>query len=169
MEQPRWSNQEAAPLVRPMTRDDIPQVAQLMADLVAEMRTVTADPYLEFEAFPALETELSLEDDLRQPTARAFVAEAGGAVVGMILGHLVDCFLPYSRVGPVGQLTAAYVQPAYRGHRLMAELEAELVGFFREQNVRYLELHVLSSNWIGKAAWRALGYSTFREQMRKRI
>ncbi len=169
MEQPRWSNQNAAPQVRPMAREDVPQVAQLLAELVAELHMVTADPYLEFDAFPVLETELALEDDLRQPTACAYVAEAGGAVVGMVLGHLVDCFLPYARVGPVGQLTAAYVQPAYRNQRLLAELEARLVSFFREQDLRYLELHVLSSNWIGKAAWRALGYSTFREQMRKRI
>lgn len=169
MEQPVFGDRAAAPEVRPMMREDIPLVARLFAELIVELRLETGDPYLEFEGFPLLEMELSLEEDLRNPEARVFVAEARGEVVGMAIGHVVNCFLPFSRVRRVGQVTAAYVQSTHRGRRLMTELERHLVAFFREENLPYVELHVLSANEIGRATWRALGYSTFREQMRKRL
>ncbi len=157
------------PEVRPMTRDDIPQVARLYAQLVVELQIETADPYLEFDAFPLFEVELSLEEDLQNPEARAFVAEERGTLVGLVIGHIVDCFVPFSKVTRVGQVTAAYVEPAHRGRKLMTELERRLVAFFREEGLRYVELHVLSANEIGRATWRALGFTTFREQMRKEI
>jgi ribosomal protein S18 acetylase RimI-like enzyme len=169
MEQFAFAGVWQDPTIRPMTMDDIPQVARLFGELVVELHLETGDPYLTFAAFPLLEVELSLEEDLRNPEARVLVAEVDGTLVGMAIGHVVDVFLSFSRVGRVGQITAAYVDPSYRGREVMAELEQRLIEFFREEGLHYIELHVLSANETGRAVWRALGYSTFREQMRKRI
>src|SRR5574340_420580 len=127
------------PRIRPMTADDIPQVARLFAELVVELHLETCDPYLTFGNFPLLEVELSLEADLLSPEARVLVAEDDDALVGMAIGHVVDVFLSFSRVGRVGQITAAYVDPSYRGRELMRQLEERLTEFFREEGLRYAE------------------------------
>ena len=152
-----------------MTQDDIPRVARLYAEMINELQEDTHDPYLQIEAFSILEIELSLEEDLADPEARIFVSEAEGAVVAIIVGHIVGTFLPFSNVRRVGQITAAYVQPNYRGRGLMQKLEQHLVNFFRELGLPYADLFVHSENTLGRNTWRALGYTTFREQMRRRI
>ncbi len=48
-------------------------------------------------------------------------------------------------------------------------MEAMLLEFFKQNNVSYVELMVLSSNELGKKTWTALGYQTFREYMRKKL
>jgi hypothetical protein len=51
----------------------------------------------------------------------------------------------------------------------MKTLETMLMGFFGEHGVQQVELNVLAGSAAGKKSWEALGYRTFREQMRKTI
>ncbi len=51
----------------------------------------------------------------------------------------------------------------------MKRLEEMITIFFREHNLEYVELNVISNNFIGKKSWNKLGYNTFREQMRKKL
>jgi ribosomal protein S18 acetylase RimI-like enzyme len=65
--------------------------------------------------------------------------------------------------------SAAFVLPEYRGNHIMNKLERMLIEFFKSRNLNYIELNVMTKNILGKKIWSKLGYSTFREQMRKGI
>jgi ribosomal protein S18 acetylase RimI-like enzyme len=93
----------------------------------------------------------------------------GDKIIGFIAGEILNCFLPISKVKKVGYISGAYVMPQYRGKNVMKRLEQMLIRFFKSKNLRYAELNVMTMNASGKEIWSRLGYSTFREQMRKTI
>lgn len=139
---------ERAPLVRPATPVDVPDLIRLVRDLA----TYEKEP----DAAVATEDDFrsALFPDTGAPAAHTLVAEAGGEVVGMALW-----FPTFSTwTGRQGMwLEDLYVAPAHRGRgiggRLLAELAAECVrrGWPR------LEWTVLDWNASAIAVYRSVG------------
>jgi ribosomal protein S18 acetylase RimI-like enzyme len=152
-----------------LKKEEIPEAARLYIELVHHLKNNTHDPYLNFDVEPPLENMIAyLESDFNNPLARVYVVKDNAAIVGLSVGRIINCSPPFKEK-KVGCLAEAYIKPAYRGKGLMKQIEALLLEFFKQQQVSFVELEVLSTNEIGKKTWTALGYRTFREYMRKRI
>jgi ribosomal protein S18 acetylase RimI-like enzyme len=97
------------------------------------------------------------------------VARENDRVIAFISGEVRDCFLPISVVEKVGYICGAFVLPGYRNKGIMRKLESMLLKYFKSRGLSYIELNVMANNVPGKRSWESLGYTSFREQMRKKI
>jgi ribosomal protein S18 acetylase RimI-like enzyme len=156
-------------LIRGLTAENIPRVACLFEELARHVRDESRDPYFDFDELAPKETAGLLQSSLCDPNKIVIVAEEGSDIVGFIAGEILDCFLSVSSVKKIGYISAAYVMETKRQKGCMKALVREIETFFRGKGIRWMELHVLSMNRSGKAAWEKLGFRTFREQMRKEI
>jgi ribosomal protein S18 acetylase RimI-like enzyme len=148
---------------------DIPETAKLYLELIHFLKETTHDPYYQFDQPPLIDNMISyLTDDYKNPQTRIYIVKDDNAIVGIAVGRIIPCQPPFKEKR-IGLLAEAYIQPAYRGKGLMKKMEAMLLEFFKQNNVSYVELMVLSSNELGKKTWTALGYQTFREYMRKKL
>ncbi|MCC7564663.1 MAG: GNAT family N-acetyltransferase [Methanomicrobiaceae archaeon] len=153
-----------------VTGSDVLELIGMYIDLIEEVRDESRDDYLFYDTERAGEIARDIWNILDDPQKTICVARDGGCIAGFIAGEVQSCCLfPLSRAGPVGYVTAAYVRPAYRRKGIGRRLESMLVHFFQTQGAAYAELGVMSKHRAAKESWTALGYATFREQMRKRI
>ncbi len=156
-------------IFKQLTVQHVYQVADYYRDLVNHIQEETDDYYF-LDISVSMDTIVEeLLSSLNDDAKRVFVAKDKGKVVGFIAGEIVDCFLPITKVKKVGYISAAYVAPIYRGKGILQELESMIQDFFKQRGLKYVELHVLSRNKVGKTSWDKLGYSTFREHMRKEL
>ncbi len=156
-------------IFKEMSADEVSRIAELYQDLANYIREETGDDYFDFDAVPVAEIEKRLASGLAEDAKQVFVAVDGGEVVGFIAGEVIDCFLPFSRVNKTGYIGAAYIIPSHRRKGIAGHLEKMMQDFFKELGLKYAELNVLSLNYAGKSSWERMGYSTFREQMRKKL
>ncbi|HHU83447.1 MAG TPA: GNAT family N-acetyltransferase [Firmicutes bacterium] len=152
-----------------MTMNDVRAVARLYNELACFIKNETRDVYFEFDPLPETELEKQFTEAMGKPGVITFVAKDGGKVIAFISGEIRENFLPISKVKEVGYISGAYVRPEYRKQGIMKELERMLVEYFKKHGLAYVELNVMANNTIGKKSWEALGYKTFREQMRKGV
>lgn len=97
------------------------------------------------------------------------MARENDRVIAFISGEVRNCFLPISVVEKVGYICGAFVLPEYRNKGIMRKLENMLLKYFKSQGLSYIELNVMTNNLHGKRSWESMGYTSFREQMRKEI
>lgn len=153
---------------REMQIYEVLEVAKLYNGLVAYIKNETQDEYFMFDNLSDKDLSRELESIINADSRKIYIAK-DKEIVGFISGEILNCFLPISKVKRVGYVSGAFVLPEYRGKGIMKKLESMLIEFFKSSNLNYIELHVISNNTLGKVTWNKLGYSTFREQMRKRI
>ncbi len=156
-------------IFKELTVQDVYQVADYYRDLANHIQEETDDDYFLDISVSMDSIVEGLFSSLNDDAKMVFVAKDNDKVVGFIAGEIVDCFLPITNVKKVGYISAAYVVPTYRGKGILQELESMIQDFFKQRGLKYIELNVLSQNQIGITSWGRLGYSTFREQMRKEI
>lgn len=157
-------------IYKEMTVTDAGPVAELYRDLAVHIKDETGDEYFNFSAVPVEKIKKELISGLRDDTKRVFiVVNNKRQIVGFIAGEMRDCFLALSPIQKVGYIGAAYVVPSCRGKGIGRRLEKVMQDFFARLGIDYVELHVLSLNSSGKRAWEKLGYTTFREQMRRKL
>ena len=154
---------------RDMLKEDIPNIARMYIHLALYVKNETKDPYFEFNNLSEQDLITSLGKDIQDEAKRIIVAVEENNIVGFIAGEIIDCFLPFSKVTKVGYISAAYVSDEHRNKGIMKTLEKMIADFFKKHKLAYAELNVISNNLIGKNTWNKLGYSTLREQMRKRL
>jgi ribosomal protein S18 acetylase RimI-like enzyme len=90
-------------------------------------------------------------------------------VIGFISGQVIEPFISVSSIKNIGYISAAYVKPGERGKGVGRRLEEQMVSFFKSKGIEHVEMHVMARNQKARACWKALGYTTFREQIRKKI
>ncbi|MDR0271700.1 MAG: GNAT family N-acetyltransferase [Clostridiales bacterium] len=145
--------------------NELPQIAQLYNLLAYELKTMTNDPYFDFETLSDEDTLAALQ----KAESKIFIAKKENEVIGFISGTVINCFLPVSKVGKIGYIEAAYVIESFRGKGIMSKLENILIEYFKSGGLEFVELNVLSGNLNAKKFWSKSNYTVFREQMRKRI
>lgn len=107
---------------------------------------------------------------LKDPKHAIYLAKENSEIIGFIAGDIRYSFFPYSSVGKIGYISAVYIAENARKKGLTKILENYITeNFFRKNNVVYIELHCLTKNTVAKKCWDGLGYSTFREQLRKKL
>jgi ribosomal protein S18 acetylase RimI-like enzyme len=144
-------------------------VARLHNQLVYYIKGETDDAYFNFDELAEEDLGNMLRAFINDPVKRIYVAKDYDNITGFIAGEIINCFLPISKIAKVGYVAGAYVLPEYRGKGIMTNLEQMLTNFFKENAISYVELNVISKNLPAKRSWEGLGYTTFREQMRKKI
>jgi GNAT superfamily N-acetyltransferase len=102
----------AGATIREATPEDIPELARPRWDIKVELGDV--NPVMEFEPFARRFTAFAAEA-LADPSWRAFVAEAGGHLVGNLWIQLVPKVpAPSVESEAFGYITNVYVEPALR-------------------------------------------------------
>jgi len=125
-----------------------------------------------FEYIPEIKQKLIpyFERCLRDPNHAIYVAKEKDEIIGFIAGDIRYSFFPYSSMGKIAYISSVYIAEGVRRKGLTRIFENHITeNFFRKNNVEYIELHCLTNNMVAKKCWENLGYSTFREQLRKKL
>jgi ribosomal protein S18 acetylase RimI-like enzyme len=143
-------------MIRLMKPMDAPAVVELWSSLVAHHRAMTTDLPA---AAPngAARYVKRLIQRLDDPFTRILVAEDNGRVIGFALGTVVDLLPDIFDLEPGGYLADIFVDPLYRQRGLGRGLVRAMLDWFREQQVRYIELSVAVHNEEAIAFWKAVG------------
>jgi len=96
----------------------------------------------------------------------AFVAETGGAVVGYVLGAIVDLTPDLFEHEDVGFIADIYVEPEHRRRGIARELFQAICGWFAAQSVRQIEWQVAVANGDARRFWEAVGGRALTMRMR---
>lgn len=154
---------------REVLEEELLQVAKLHNDLAYFIQKETKDDYWDFEILCTTQTYEYLQTFINNPERKIYVAVDDKEVVGFLAGEIVLCHLPISSINKVGYISAAYVMPDYRGMKIMTELEKRITDYFKQCGLMYIEVNFIANNMLAKNTWKGLGYTTFREQARKKI
>lgn len=143
-------------MIRLMKPTDAPAIVELWSALVAYHRELTTDlPAAAVNG--AARYAKRLIQRLDDPFTHILVAEDEDRVIGFALGTIVDLLPDIFNVEPGGYLADIFIAPAYRHQGLGRELIEEMINWFREQQVHYIELSVAVQNEQAIAFWKAVG------------
>lgn len=147
----------------------IDEVIKLFKELVDYVQKETNDPYFEYDEFNVCFVRSMFNSFVDDSCAIVYVAICDDKIIGFIAGQIQKNLLPFSNVSNVGYVTAVFVREDYRHQGVMKRLEEKMFYFFKDNDVEYIDLNVLSKNIDAIKNWQHLGYETFRVQMRKKI
>lgn len=106
---------------------------------------------------------MDVRDD---PSTCALVAEAGGVVVGYILGAVIDLTPDLFEHEDVGFIADIYVEPAYRRRGIARQLFHTVCDWFADRGVRHVEWQVAVANQDARRFWEAVGGRALTMRMR---
>ncbi len=148
---------------------DITRIAELHNELVYYIQKQTRDDYWNFEEINTEDTVKYINEFYHSPNCKIYVADHEDKIIGFIMGEVIRCHVPISKVSEVGYISGAYIREDYQRNGIMKRLEEDLSHFFKKLGIQYVEVNFLSKNLGAKKCWEALGYNIFREQARKEL
>ncbi len=140
-----------------------------MVDLIGQIAKTADEPYFLDGIIPAEAIQKDISKNIGNENRRIYVAKESDEIVGFIFGEITNCFYPYSKIKKIGYIFSAYVKPSQRRKGILTALEDNIRSFFKENDIKFVELHTLAKNPVAVRSWEKLGYETFRLQMRKQI
>jgi len=96
---------------------------------------------------------------------RIIVAEDNGKMCGFFIGQ-INIARPYARPKKIGGLSTAFVCEECRNSGIGKALFDDLIGWFRKNKIKNVELSVDFRNKIGNKAWKKFGFRDFMKRMR---
>ena len=105
-----------------------------------------------------------LLDWLQSDDAGVLVADAGGKLVGFIIG-LVRENPPVLLPSQYGLVTDICVDPAWRQRGIGSRLFEALKVWFRDKNLFVIQLSVAHHNPVSQAFWRAMGCEDYMNRL----
>lgn len=155
-------------IVRVAQPGDIDAVARLWEALVAYHRVL--DSSLPPAAPQGVRRYARrLIDRLDDPMSRVLVAEVDSAVVGYVLGVVVDLAPEMFAQDASGFLADIFVDANHRRAGIGTALVDSLVAWFGEKGLRYFEWHVAARNEESIAFWRSIGGRDVMLRMRAEL
>lgn len=121
-------------IIRTAKVHDVPQVAEMVGELLAEIMAAIDEPAFNFD-LPA--TVDRLETFISQEKYFVFVACDGDVPVGFV--SLYESYALYAE-GAFGTIPEFYVRPAYRSKELGLQLLSQVKAFGRERGWKRLEV-----------------------------
>jgi ribosomal protein S18 acetylase RimI-like enzyme len=97
---------------------------------------------------------------------RALVAEVDGAVVGYVLGAIVDLTPDLFEHEDVGFVADIYVEPAFRRRGIARLLFHAICDWFAERDVHHVEWQVAVANGEARRFWETVGGRALTMRMR---
>jgi len=133
------------------------------ADSKDHRELVTLLGAYESEAMSSSKSEsrrsMRVDDFLEEKDHAVFVAETTERMVGMLI---------VSQTAPDrGELQLAYVEPGFREHGVLRELEADASEYLRDLGCHRISLRVDAQNEAAREAWHNLGYASTMEHMER--
>jgi ribosomal protein S18 acetylase RimI-like enzyme len=155
---------------RDMAEADIKAVSKLAGEMAKEIGFETQDAFMELDdATTEEDFAAELQLALSRSDRKIIVVSEGGNIRGFLEGRITDNFISFSKIKKIGRIMSAYVQPEFRKQGFLKRMEKKISDFFKAKGVLYSDLNNLSANRKARDAWTALEYSTYREQMRKKL
>jgi hypothetical protein len=155
--------------IREFTSKEIESVARLYTELAYYVQQESSDIYYDFKDLTIDGLCDYLKGTLNNEKNKIFVVEYENAVIGFINGEIIDNFLPISSIKKVGYINGCFIKEKHRMHGLTKLLMKHIDQFFKESEIKYVELNYMLGNDTAEKTWTSLGFSTFRFQMRKKI
>jgi ribosomal protein S18 acetylase RimI-like enzyme len=152
-----------------MIEKDIKEVARLYIELEFYIKEQTQDDYFDFEAIKIYDISGYIDEKINDKDHKIVIARQGSQIIGFLSGQMQDCYLPVSSIKRIGYIQSGYVKEGYMNKKIAKGMLKRLETFFNEKDVKYIELDIMALNLKAKKAWIKLGFSTFREHMRKKI
>ena len=158
--------------IRPATTDDLEGIVALTEDLL--------ENHLEYdlEYFELAESHrLYLEDwvkyHLGSISQFILVSEitASGkkpVLTGYISGYIKPLF-PWFKIKQVGHLSFLAVDKRWRRKGVGNLLEEKASLWFKEKDIKYIEVYTNEKNFPGLSAWTSYGYKPFNRFLRKSL
>ncbi|MCL4338757.1 GNAT family N-acetyltransferase [Patescibacteria group bacterium] len=157
--------------IRPATAEDTPHIVKLGRQLL-ELHTVFDFDYYQLEPDFDVQFAQWVHQQLSTPYQFIFVSEeenGGQPVISGFISGFMKALYPWFKTKNVGHISYLIINPAYRKKGVGKSLENMANAWFKEKNVRYVELYVEEKNPIGKRAWESYGYMPFKKFLRKMI
>jgi ribosomal protein S18 acetylase RimI-like enzyme len=104
-----------------------------------------------------------ISEFIQQKNHHILVAEVNGEVVGYVHG----CFYPWplSPIENYGSLNTISVAEAYRGKGIGRILIAQLMDWFRTENVEHISIHVDVRNQAALSLYKSVGFDFYQHRM----
>lgn len=155
-----------APRVRPAGPDDLGTLTAFWIEVTRHHEPL--DPL--FRLRPGAEAEVRelLRAWLRDPDARAFLAEAGDEALGMSCAR-IDRAPPILEEVERGEITDLYVREPWRRSGVGRALVDAALGWVASRGARRVEVRVADGNAGARAFWRALGFGAHVEVLQRRL
>jgi ribosomal protein S18 acetylase RimI-like enzyme len=147
--------------IRTAKKEDIPVIAELNSQL--------ADYHREMDTYykPGSETREEFKDYLskiiEEESIRILVAESNSTLIGYSIGT-IEVAKRFITPEKIGKISDAFIKPAHRNKGIGKEMIDDLLCWFKQNEIQYVELSVDSKNKNSIAAWEKFG---FRECMKK--
>lgn len=157
-------------IIAPLKENDINDFVKLYMKFINYLRYSCNEIY--FDYTPDIEDKLKayFRKCVKDPMHAIFVVSENDQTIAFIAGDMRPSFFPYSSLDMNGYISAVYIEENVRQKGIAKILENYITEhFFKKHKATYIELHCLTVNIIAKKTWKNLGYSTFREQLRKKI
>lgn len=148
--------------VRRATETDVPDIVPLWMDMMSFHAAL--DPRFR----PAPDGEVywakAISTWMRDEDNCVLVAEAGGKIVGYIVGMLREN--PPVLLPPLyGFVSDICVAPGWRQKGVGQRMFAALKEWFRQRGADHVELRVAHNNPVSQAFWRAMGCQDYMDGM----
>jgi len=145
-------------VVREATRQDVPAVVPIWAELMAIHARL--DPFFTCCETAAERFTEYIAGNIDKDNWHVLVAEADGQVVGYLQGSIEACppVLVTRRYGNVHDMA---VTETFRRRGVGRELVRQALSWFRSQGVTRFEVSMSIHNRTAKAFWQSLGFEPY--------
>ena len=149
---------------------DTVYLAQCFVNIALHLKSICRNAYV--NGLPGQVNEYLvgyLASFIMDEDAGAFICEDDRKRVGCIVFRIEETSFPPSGIGKVGNITACWVEDAYRRRGVAARLVSATESWFKENGITNVELSYLACNTVAEPAWREMGYRPFRVFSHKTI
>ena len=153
---------QAAAEIRRATEQDLPQMVELMKDLMDfhavrnPIFTIRPDADQAWQAF--------VRKNMASDQAAVFVAERDDRVVGYCMA-LISNYPPLLAVATYGDLTDLMVHADYRRQGIGESLVSEVRAWYGQRGIHRIEVRVAVTNEISTGFWRKMGFKPYLETL----
>ena len=152
--------------IREAGRRDVPAVAALWQEMMDYHSRF--DARFRFAPTARRDVERHILETLRSRSARVFVAEADGRVIGYILGE-IHARRPIYPVGTYGFIADISVTESHRRSGVGRALVETMLAWFTREKATAVELFVADANPTSMAFWRAMGFGEYLRLLRREL
>ena len=149
--------------MRVATENDLNFLVNSLVNTVKFMQSHSSDLYI--DSLPNVANDnvrnLALKY-LNDGHSAIFIEETDNIVGGCIIGSISPSSMEAVYCGKVGTISLCWVETDFRNSGIGRKLVNSLEKWFKEQNVKVVELSYMAQNNIAGITWEKLGYKPFR-------
>jgi len=156
--------------IRPAQTEDTASIINLGHCLISEHQKLDLFHYQVEEDFSGLFSNW-VRDTMANLNHFIIVAENEedeSKIIGFISGF-IKVLYPWFKQKYIGHISFLVVDPAFRNKNIGDLLEKKACGWFRQRNLKTIELFVDTNNFLGNQAWKSYGFIPAKKLLRKII